>query len=81
MISTTLILSDRGRHTVVPPTSTTNAVSFLGPPLAHDAKKFAPLIEFVGPEEKVLIGKLTAWSHVINVPSFDVRNKGQLSCS
>jgi hypothetical protein len=48
------------RHTVVPPTSTTKAVSFLGPPLAQDARKLAPLIEFVGPDEKVLIGKLTA---------------------
>jgi hypothetical protein len=66
-------------HTVVPPTSTTKAVSFLGPPLAHDAKKFAPRIELVGPDEKVLMGKLTAWSHVINVPSFEVRNRGQSS--
>jgi hypothetical protein len=66
---------------VVPPTSTTKAVSFRGPPLAQEAKKLAPRIEFVGPDENVLIGNLTAWSQVINVPSFDVRNKGQSSSS
>ena len=67
--------------TVVPPTSTTKAVSFLGPPLAQEARKLAPRIELVGPELNVLIGKLTAWSQVINVPSFEVRNKGQSSWS
>ena len=46
-----------GGLTVVPPMSTTRAVSLRGDPLAQLANMLAPRIEFVGPEEKVLIGK------------------------
>lgn len=66
---------------MVPPTSTTSAVSLRGPPLAQEARKLAPLIELVGPELNVLMGKLTACSHVMSVPSLEVRKSGHSSWS
>lgn len=63
--------------TVVPPTSMTNAISF-GPSIFSKlAKKLAPLIELVGPLEKVRIGNSAACSQLINVPSLDVSQSGQ----
>lgn len=46
--------------TVVPPMSTTKAVSFDFLPDKREAQKAAPRIEFVGPEENVLIGRTEA---------------------
>ena len=68
-----------GQLTVVPPTSTTSAISFLALPLAQLAKKCAPRIELVGPLENVFIGKWIACSRFIKVPSFEVRKTGQSS--
>ena len=63
--------------TLVPPTSITSAVSFLGFLLARLARKLAPRIELVGPLENVLIGYFSAAEQVIKVPSFEVKKSGQ----
>lgn len=63
--------------TVVPPTSTTRAVSLFFSWDSKFARKFAPRMELVGPLEKVLIGNLAAISHVMRVPSLEVRKRGQ----
>lgn len=62
--------------TVVPPTSATKAVSFFFSRDSKFARKFAPRMELVGPLEKVLIGNLAAISHVMRVPSLEVRKSG-----
>lgn len=58
---------------VVPPTSTT-MILLPEPPSCFirsmPARYDAPRIEFVAPDEKVLIGKRAASAAVVNVPSF-----------
>jgi hypothetical protein len=59
---------------VVPPTSTTIVETFFPIWEKSDRPRYAaPLIEFVGPDENVLIGRLAADGASINVPSFCVK--------
>lgn len=64
------------RLTVVPPTSTTKAVSRLLFGSASCAKKLAPRIELVGPELNVRIGRAAACPKVRSVPSLLVTKIG-----
>ena len=74
IVSSILVLRLLALTVVVPPTSTTIVEVFFEVPEKSDNPRYAaPLIEFVGPDEKVLIGKVAADGASIKVPSFCVK--------